>query len=1590
MSYRILRAVQFAARRSFKSGRKLHKATRPVVAEMLEQRTLLSITAASLVSETLITGAQATYLSTSPSDSTTLTDTVTVVGPSTAPTGQNATEFSDTRVTTTGSSSTTVTGQAWYGLTGSGYVEFADQLITSVATYKSSYPPSLVILPATMVAGQQYSSSYADMWVNQYTSGSTSGETDHTRTITLNSETTQSITVPAGTFDCYEITVVDVSTASGSTTSSTNTTQNYYALGIGDIEDVSDDGTTVLTSYHVPAPSALTWTGGGDGINWSDPKNWNEDAAPSNGDSLIFPTGSPLTSNNDMAGLSINTIDLQGSGYTLTGNSISLTGGLTSETGNNTYNINTTLVGSPTLDDQTGDLDIQSVLSGGGLTLAGDGIFTFDQADTYTGPTTLSAGVTIDDNVLTDAFGSSDITIGAGSAPVTIDDTASSADTLDNNITFQPGAILAVDPAVDFSGTITLDGGNTIEPLGPEDTIEFSGPFGGSGTLTVIGQGTAQISGSFAATDFLAVTGGRLQLSGALKSTSTTIPQVVVVGGTLELLSDTSGTGNIDIQSGTLVTDESAGATGCANYRGKVSWESGGTLKDYDAIDAWGFGRGTLDLEGGILQNSVTSTDPSAATTIGNAIKVDGNVQIISQGSTLDFSGVMTVDGSYTMTVNGEASFIVSSTLQGDATAETSVLTFTGPGKVGIYGTVTDMGVSLETDNSGGIRDELNCALINDSNITVNGPQTVVEMFYVMSGDGDLDVTQGTLVSEETPGMGGATGYKGTVTLGAGGTLKDYDATDAWGFGKGTLDLKGGLLQNSSGGLAIIGNPVTVEGSVTFSSRGQRLKLSQSLTVAATGKLDVIGTLALTGSLAGSGSIVLDGDELDVAGSNSGFSGNVTVNSGMVEVAADHALGIGPLIADLAAAGVLETVSTIGDPILDNPLTVEAGTLTLQGQLTFPNGITIDSGATLDIEGAASQIVVSGPLAGGGNLLIGGGVFSDPGGSASFTGGVGFQGGQATPNLTVSDAGGIYNGSPFPATALLSAPGVTPTGSLEGVSPTLTYYSGGISSSTAPTNPGSYTVVASFSGSTHYTAVTTNAVPFVITPATAAKLVFTTGPAAGTAGSKLASVAVSIETAGNTVVTSDNASVTLTIASGPGSFASGSTTTVAAVNGVATFSNLILDTAGNYVLSAADSTDSLSGFASTSFNVAPAAATHFALSAPSAATAGAAFNFTVTALDQFGNTATGYTSTVHFTSSDGAATLPANATLNKGIGTFSATLNTAGNQTITATDTVTNSMTGVSGTIAVGAASTAEKLVFFIQPSNGRAGALNPLIVLVENAKGQVVLSDHSQVTLGVASGPGVLGGTVTVKACLGVALFTNLSLTKAGVYTLKATDGSDTIAISRAFTVTAAAPSKLVFAQQPGNAVAGGTISPVLVDVEDKFGNIVTGDSSVVTLSLAGCANAKLNGTVSERAVSGVATFSNLSLNVAGAYQLRATDGCLAGAASSNFAISPGAATHAAFLVLPTSAKHGKAFTVEVVMLDKYNNVASNDASKVTLSLATHPKNATLAGTLTAAVVNGIATFNNLVVSLAGSYSLTAADNNGLSSITSSLFNVA
>jgi len=99
----------------------------------------------------------------------------------------------------------------------------------------------------------------------------------------------------------------------------------------------------------------------------------------------------------------------------------------------------------------------------------------------------------------------------------------------------------------------------------------------------------------------------------------------------------------------------------------------------------------------------------------------------------------------------------------------------------------------------------------------------------------------------------------------------------------------------------------------------------------------------------------------------------------------------------------------------------------------------------------------------------------------------------------------------------------------------------------------------------------------------------------------------------------------------------------------------------------------------------PPVATHFSVtSATPSPTAGTAFNITITALSDSGVAVTSYSGTVHFTSSDVQALLPASSAITNGTGTGSITLKTAGPQSITATGA--DLLTGTLSAIPVGSA----------------------------------------------------------------------------------------------------------------------------------------------------------------------------------------------------------------------------------------------------------------------------------------------------------------
>ncbi len=199
--------------------------------------------------------------------------------------------------------------------------------------------------------------------------------------------------------------------------------------------------------------------------------------------------------------------------------------------------------------------------------------------------------------------------------------------------------------------------------------------------------------------------------------------------------------------------------------------------------------------------------------------------------------------------------------------------------------------------------------------------------------------------------------------------------------------------------------------------------------------------------------------------------------------------------------------------------------------------------------------------------------------------------------------------------------------------------------------------------------------------------------------------------------------------------------------------------------------------------VAPTGATHFVVSAPASATSGTPVNVTVTAEDATNNVATGYTGTVHLTSSDAGASLPADFTLTAGTAMVAATLETAGSQSLTATDTVTNTITGsTSVAVAAGAASASASTVTAAPASVPADGVSSSTVtVTLMDAAGNA--ASGRTVTVG-STGHGTVKPASAVTNAGGTATFTVTDTTAESV-TLTATDTSDAVTVTPTAGVT-------------------------------------------------------------------------------------------------------------------------------------------------------------------------------------------------------------
>ncbi len=614
-------------------------------------------------------------------------------------------------------------------------------------------------------------------------------------------------------------------------------------------------------------------------------------------------------------------------------------------------------------------------------------------------------------------------------------------------------------------------------------------------------------------------------------------------------------------------------------------------------------------------------------------------------------------------------------------------------------------------------------------------------------------------------------------------------------------------------------------------------------------------------------------------------------------------------------------------------------------------------------------------------------------GTLTFTPNPASTGGSATITLAAKDNGGTLNGgadTSLPQTFVIgvrAAPVVT-------------------------TNPLSQTVAAG-SAATFIAAATGTPTPTVqwqlstdggttyadITGATSTTLSFTAAFAqngnryravftnsVGTATTTAATLTVNVgpivtqNPANQTVIAGSSASFTAAASGNP-------TPTVqwqSSTNGGATFAdiggatsttltitNATIAQSGNQFHAVFTNVTGVSNTAAATLTVNPGPATQFAVSAPANAVSGTPISVTVTALDALNNVATGYVGTVHFTSTDAAATLPADYTFTAGDAgskAFPATLQIAGVQTVTATDTLTPSITGVSGSITV-VAGAATHFSVTAAPATTTAGVAFTFTVTALDAANNTVTGYVGTANFTANDPAAVLPANYTFLAAdNGVKVGLAATLKTAGVRSVTATD-TVTVSITGTRSITVAAAAATNFLVTAPATATSGTAFNITVTARDAFGNTattyagtahVTSSDSIAVLP----ADFTLTAGVATRAV---------TLRTAGARTVTATDTVTAsinGTASTT--VTPGAATQF-FVVAPAAATSAVAFNFTVTARDAANNTVTGYVGTAqftsTDGAATLPANYTFLAT-----DNGTRTFSATLVT-SGPRTITATD---------------
>ncbi len=468
---------------------------------------------------------------------------------------------------------------------------------------------------------------------------------------------------------------------------------------------------------------------------------------------------------------------------------------------------------------------------------------------------------------------------------------------------------------------------------------------------------------------------------------------------------------------------------------------------------------------------------------------------------------------------------------------------------------------------------------------------------------------------------------------------------------------------------------------------------------------------------------------------------------------------------------------------------------------------------------------------------------------------------------------------------------------------------------------------------------------FAVVPGSADHLTVTSGTGNLASGTTRTLTAEVRDAAGNLVTGDNSTSVTFAKTAGTGTVTGLGAAT--ATGGIAS-RTVTGQTAGTITI---DATAAGPGADSTTFAVEPGAADHVTITSGTGTLAsGSARTLTAEVRDAAGNLVTGDNSTsVTFAKTSGAGTVTGlgAATATGGIASRAVTGQTAGTITIGA---AAAGLGGGSTTFTV-AAGPADHLSVTSSTADLASGAARILTTEVRDAADNLVTGDNStSVTFAKISGTGTVTGLGAATAAGGVASRTVTGHTAGTLAIGAAAAGLGSGATS--FDVVAGAPASIALSGSAAD-LASGTNRLLTATVEDAAGNTVTWDNTTMVTFGQAAGGGSVSGLGTAPVASGIAT-KTVAGGAAGLVTLTASAPLL-GPDAISFAVVAGTADHLTIVSGTSSLRETNQRTLVAELRDASENVLTGDSSTtVTFARTAGPGDVTGLGAATTA--NGVA----------------------------------